>query len=239
MNVIELSPQLFFFRFPVGHAYLWTGRDGLTLIDASVPGSGPVIAEAIRGLGRSPQDVRRLLLTHFHEDHAGSAAEIAGWADVEVVAHRADAPFIRGHEQGPPPVLADWERQLWDRVHAGMSHQPVMPVRVDREIGDGEVIDLGAGIEAVAVAVPGHTPGSVGFHLPEARLLFTGDAVARTPDGERVILGVFNTDPARAAESCQRLAALDVEIACFGHGDPVADGAGAQLRALAGRLSGS
>lgn len=234
-----MLPQLSFLRFPVGHAYLWADPDGLTLIDTGVPGSGPLIAEAIRGLGRRPGDLRRVLLTHFHDDHAGSAADIAAWGEVEVLAHRADAPFIRGQAEGPPPVLADWERPIWDRVHAGMSHEPVRPVRVDRELDDGDLIDLGTGMQAVAVAAPGHTPGSVAFRLPEPRVLFAGDAVAHTPDGERVILGVFNVDPAEAAGSLGRLAALDVEIACFGHGEPVTQGAAAELRMAAGRRSGS
>jgi glyoxylase-like metal-dependent hydrolase (beta-lactamase superfamily II) len=234
VGVIQLLPELSFLRFPVGHAYLWGAPDGLTLIDTGPPGSGPVIAEAVRRLGRRPEDLRRVVLTHFHEDHVGSATEVAAWAEVEVLAHRADASFLRGEAQGPPPVLADWERPIWDRVHSGMSHERAMPVRVDRELDDGDVIDLGGGLEAVAVAAPGHTPGSVALHLPEHRVLFAGDAAARAPDGERVILGVFNANPAQAAESLERLAALDAEIACFGHGEPVVQGAGEQLRA-AGR----
>jgi glyoxylase-like metal-dependent hydrolase (beta-lactamase superfamily II) len=70
-------------------------------------------------------------------------------------------------------------------------------------------------------------------------VLFTGDAAARTPDGEHVILGVFNADPAQAAESSERLAALGIEIACFGHGEPIAQGAGAALWVAAGQRSGS
>lgn len=239
MDVTQLLPQLSFLRFPVGHAYLWADADGLTLIDTGLPGSGPLIAEAIRGLGRRPEDLRRVVLTHFHEDHVGSAAEIAAWGDVQVLAHRADAAFIRGEAEGPPPILVDWERPILERVQAGMQHEPVKPVRVDRELDDGDAIDLGGGMEGVAVAAPGHTPGSVALHLPEPRVLFTGDTVARTSDGNRVILGVFNADPAQAAESVERLAALDVEIACFGHGEPVTSGAGPELRAAAGRRSGS
>lgn len=235
-----MLPQLSFLRFPVGHAYLWADPDGLILIDTGLPGSGPLIAEAIGGLGRSPGDLRRIVLTHFHEDHAGSAAEIAAWGGgVEVLAHHADAPLIRGEAEGPPPVLAGWERPIWDRVRGGMTREPVRPVRVDRELGDGDLIDLGGGMEAVAVAAPGHTPGSVALHLPEPRVLITGDAAARTPDGGQVILGVFNADPAQAAESFERLAALDIEIACFGHGEPVTRGAGVELRAAAARRSGS
>jgi glyoxylase-like metal-dependent hydrolase (beta-lactamase superfamily II) len=63
-------------------------------------------------------------------------------------------------------------------------------------------------------------------------VLFTGDAVARGQDG-RVICGVFNVDRAQAAESFRRLAAFDVEVACFGHGEPLTRDAAAGLRAAA------
>jgi glyoxylase-like metal-dependent hydrolase (beta-lactamase superfamily II) len=79
VDVVELIPGLHFLRFPIGHAYLWQDPGGLTLIDTSVPGSAPLIATAIRGIGHEPAGLRRLLLTHFHADHAGSAAEIAAW----------------------------------------------------------------------------------------------------------------------------------------------------------------
>src|SRR3954447_2583388 len=96
MDIVELSPRLHFLRFPVGHAYLWRDDDGLTLIDSGLPGSAQAIEEAVRTLGHHPADVRRLVLTHFHEDHVGGAAEVASWGDVTVHAHRAEAPFIRG-----------------------------------------------------------------------------------------------------------------------------------------------
>jgi glyoxylase-like metal-dependent hydrolase (beta-lactamase superfamily II) len=78
----------------------------------------------------------------------------------------------------------------------------------------------------------------VALHLPELRVPIAGDAAARTPDGERVILGVFNSEPAKVVESLERLAALDVEIACFGHGEPVAHGAAAELRTAGRRRRG-
>jgi glyoxylase-like metal-dependent hydrolase (beta-lactamase superfamily II) len=236
MKVIKLLPQLYMLNFPVGHAYLWKGPSDLTLIDTSVPGSAPLIAEAIDDLGYARSDVRRLLLTHSHEDHAGSAAEIAAWGDVVVYAHRADAPVIRGETAGLPPKLAAWEQLLYDQVQTQLPAGPPEPVRVDHELDDGDTIDLGGGMDAVAIAVPGHTPGSVAFHLPQPRVLFTGDTVARTPDGQ-LILGVFNVDPAQAAISFQRQADLDVEVACFGHGEPVTKNAAVELKAAAERMS--
>jgi glyoxylase-like metal-dependent hydrolase (beta-lactamase superfamily II) len=238
MKVIELLPQLCMLNFPVGHAYLWLDPGGLTLIDTSVPGSAPLIAKGIDELGYHRSDLRRLLLTHFHEDHIGSAAEITAWGDVVVYAHRADAPVIRGEVAGPPPRLADWERVLLDQIGAQMpSEPPPMPVCVDHELEDGDLIDFGSGVRAVTVHVPGHTPGSVAFYLPEPRVLFTGDTIARRPDGE-VILGLFNVDPIEAVASFKRQATLEAEIACFGHGEPVTDNAAAQLRAAVEPLSG-
>ena len=218
MDVIELLPRLRFIRFPAGHAYLWHDPDGLTLIDSGLPGSAPMIADAIRQSGYQPADLRRLVLTHFHADHVGAAAEIAGQGEVEVLAHRADAPFIRAGAAGPAPDLAGWERPLYDQVMSQLPAQPVTPPRIDREIGDGD--ELGFGDGAVAVAVPGHTPGSIALYLPRHRVLFTGDAAARGPDGT-VTCGVFNVDRARAADSLRRLAGLDAAVACFGHGEPL------------------
>jgi hypothetical protein len=158
MDVVELIPRLRFLRFPVGHAYLWEDLDGLTLIDSGIPGSGPLIAEAIDGLGHAPADVRRLVLTHFHADHVGAAAEVVSWGGAEVFAHHADTPFIQGDAAGPPPDLADWERPLLEEAGTKMPASPPAPVHVDHELDDGDVLDFGSG--ARAVAVPGHTPAA-------------------------------------------------------------------------------
>jgi glyoxylase-like metal-dependent hydrolase (beta-lactamase superfamily II) len=232
MDVVELSPRLYFLRAPVGHVYLWRDPDGLTLIDSGVPGSAPEIAEAIRGLGHDTRDVRRLVLTHCHIDHTGAAPEIAHWGDVEVSAHRLDAPVIRGQAPAAFPQLTDWERPIFEKVNPdGLIVAPV-PVRVDRELSDGDLLDFGDG--ARAISVPGHTPGSVAIHLPEHRVLFTGDTVAHFEG--KVILGVFNVDPPQAADSLRAMANLDLDIACFGHGEPVTANASAELRAAVARL---
>lgn len=233
MDVVELLPRLHFIRFPVGHAYLWHDPDGLTLIDTSLPGAAPLIAGAIRQSGYQPADVRRVVLTHFHADHIGAAADIAGWGEVEVMASRTDAPFCRAAAVGPPPDLADWERPIYEQVISQLPAQPVVAPRIDREIAGGD--ELGFGDGAVAVPAPGHTPGSVAIYLPRHQVLFAGDAVARRPDGT-VICGVFNCDRAQAAASLRRLASLDATVACFGHGEPLTHAAAAELRAAVGHL---
>ncbi|MFC7546092.1 MBL fold metallo-hydrolase [Plantactinospora sp. GCM10030261] len=238
MDIVQITVNLFFLRFPIGHVYLWRDPDGLTIVDAGAPGSGPRIAEAIRGLGHDLREVRRLVLTHGHQDHVGGAADIASWGDIEVIAHRADAPVIRGEVVPPAPDLADFERPIFDAVSVQLPAEPPAPVRVDREVDQGDVLDVGEG--AVVLAVPGHTAGGIALHLPDWKVVFTGDIAARNPrsrDPEAPVFpGLFNVDRAEALASYRRLAALDVEIACFGHGEPLTAAAGERMRAAGDRM---
>lgn len=235
MKMSEVRPGLHRLEFTVGQAYLWHDEDGLTLIDAGPVGAGADIAEAVESLGHRRSDVRRVVVTHGHEDHIGGLADVAAWGEVTVLAHAADAPIVRGEAARAEPVLEDFERPIWAHVQAQMAEldlgpDRVPPARVDREIGEGDVLDFGGG--ARVLSVPGHTDGSIAIYLPEHRVLFTGDAVAAGPDGT-VILGVFNTDRAQATASLRRMAELDVDVACFGHGDPSVEHTTTRLAAAA------
>jgi len=206
------------------NCYLWLAGDGVTVVDTGWPDSAGLIADALDTLGRRRDEVTRIVLTHFHHDHSGAAAEIAGWAAVEVVAGAPDAPYVAGIEPGPLPELTAAERA----IHPEPAEPPQgPPCRVDRTVGDGDVLDFAGG--ARVVAVPGHTPGSVALYLPAADALLTGDAVAEF-EGQ-VILGVFNTDRAAARRSLDKLAATGAQIAGFGHGEAVLSGASARIAA--------
>ncbi|HEX3749343.1 MAG TPA: MBL fold metallo-hydrolase [Streptosporangiaceae bacterium] len=233
MDVVEVLPGLLHeFRFVVGQAYLWQDRDSVTLIDAGPAGQADSIAAALADLGLSLSGLRRIVLTHFHDDHVGSAAELAARSGARVLAHRVDAPVIRGDMPGPAPQFTDEEKTLRERMVAGASGQssalPAAPsCPVDQELASGDLIDLGGG--AAVIGATGHTDGSIAIHIPSQRLLFTGDSVAANGAGQ-VILGPFNVDREQAIETFRGLAKLDVDTACFGHGDPVRTDASAALR---------
>ncbi|MFC9701138.1 MBL fold metallo-hydrolase [Streptomyces sp. NPDC056943] len=225
MELTPITPRLHLLDFTIGQAYLWRDEEELTLVDAGWAGSADAVSAAIRAAGLDPDRLRRIVLTHCHKDHVGAARELADRHGAEIIAHRLDAPVIRGDAQLPAPVLLDWERPLFEH---GMTVPEAPPTRVDREVEDGE--ELGFGDGAVVVHTPGHTPGSLAVHLPRHGVLFTGDTVASVPD---VMFGVFHVDRALALDSMRRLAKLAPSVLCCGHGAPVTTDTAARFAAAA------
>jgi glyoxylase-like metal-dependent hydrolase (beta-lactamase superfamily II) len=203
--------------------YVWRDEDSVTLIDTGAPGSGAEILSAV-------PHVDRIVLTHGHVDHTGAAAELHEATGAPVLAGAGDADAIRTGGALPPPVFEDWELPIYQRVSVGLpGTAPAAPV--DRDLVDGDMLDFGGGAEILAI--PGHTEGSIAIYLPRHRVLFTGDTIANVGT---VMLGTFNQDRAQTVASFRRLAALDVETACFGHGEPIASGAGPRIREVAEQL---
>ncbi|BCJ37059.1 putative metallo-beta-lactamase superfamily protein [Actinocatenispora thailandica] len=226
MEIVELRPDLRMVVGAPGQAYLLRHSGGVLLVDTGRMGTGDAIAGALREWGLGRDAVTHLVLTHWHADHAGSAAEIAGWPNVRVFAHRADAPVVRGERAGAEAMLTPAERTLHAQVSDGLPDAP--PARVDHELDDAQTLaDLGAHV----VATPGHTPGSIALHLPAAGVLFTGD-IAAEHDGA-VLLGPFNCDRELAKRSFRRLGELAADVVCFGHGRPLLGAATSALRLAA------
>jgi glyoxylase-like metal-dependent hydrolase (beta-lactamase superfamily II) len=225
MDVVDLRPDLRMLLGVPGQAYLLRRPSGVLLVDTGLVGGPDAALEALRGWGLDRDALTHVLLTHWHPDHTGGAAEIGAWPGVQVWAHHADAPVVRGEAEGPAAVVTDAEAALFAQVTAAGPAVPP-PARVDRELSEEVLDELGLEV----IATPGHTDGSIALLGAEAGVLFTGD-IAAEADGA-VVLGPFNVDRARAAESFRRVGerAGDVDTVCFGHGRPLRGAETAALR---------
>jgi glyoxylase-like metal-dependent hydrolase (beta-lactamase superfamily II) len=216
--MVELTRWLWCLRTPIVQAYAVRQRDGFNLIDTGLAGGEDAILRSLAAVDRRPiSDVRlyEIVLTHGHDDHTGAAAALVERTGARLLASAIDTPIIEGQQAAPDPQLADWEVQLYEQIHPNVP--PAPPACVDAPLDDGA--SLGWDMPASVIAAPGHTPGSIAVLLPLAKTLIAGDAIA-SHDGEP-ILGVFNVDPSQARATFRHLAGLDVDLACFGHGDPL------------------
>lgn len=187
---------------------------GLTLIDGGLPGDGTKILRYINHLGRSPQDLRQIILTHSHPDHSGPLKDLSALSGATVAVHRMDTRSGRQngdrwlHYPGQPPAF-DWNIPFLRRIPA---HEI---------IEDGQVLPVMGGLKVLHT--PGHTPGSVCLFLPEHGVLFTGDMLLANGHCFRRPVYFPGTNLRDYRTSVERLATLAFDTACVGHGDPLLD----------------
>ncbi|HEX7190334.1 MAG TPA: subclass B3 metallo-beta-lactamase, partial [Thermoanaerobaculia bacterium] len=152
-------------------SFLITTPSGHILIDGGFEETAPMILANIARLGFRAEDVRILLNSHAHFDHAGGLAALKRATGAQFIASRGDAPLLKrgGHD----------DPQFRDRL----LFPPIVP---DRIIDDGDTVTLG-GITLTARLTPGHTPGCTTW-------------VTTIRDGERAYSVVFVGSPSVPSE---------------------------------------
>jgi len=120
---------------------------GLVLIDGALPQSAPGIAANLATLGYKLDDVKLILSSHTHHDHAGGLAALQRASGAVVAASPRSAEALR--RGGPTP----------DDPQFGMPDHGFPPLATVREIADGERLAVGS-TAFTAHFTPGHTPGS-------------------------------------------------------------------------------
>jgi glyoxylase-like metal-dependent hydrolase (beta-lactamase superfamily II) len=218
-------------RVRMGHAFLVEG-EGLTLIDTGMQGSGESVLNALAVLGRRVSALRHIVISHHHFDHTGSLARLKELSKATVSVHKADAPYVRGHLPRPPFRRVGFSGWLM-RPFLGLFPTRPEPCQVDVELQDGDEIEAAGGLKVIHA--PGHTPGHCALLLPSKRILFAGDAVLNVM-GLRPPLAMATPDMAQARQSIHKLAALDFDIACFGHGGVMRKDAVLRFRRFAEKL---
>ncbi len=144
---------------------------GLAMVDCGPESVFEHLVGGIRALGRRPEEVKHLLLTHIHLDHAGGAWRWARDFGTTVHVHPRGAP----HLLDPAKLLASATRIYGERMGRLWGDlKPVPAVRL-QTVADDEVLTLGAGVKITALATPGHAPHHHAWWLAETGSLFAGD----------------------------------------------------------------
>ncbi|RZQ62430.1 MBL fold metallo-hydrolase [Amycolatopsis suaedae] len=206
-------------------------REGsdLTLIDGGWRGDLPAVERSIRALGRRPEDIRAILLTHAHLDHLGALNHFHDRYGTPVYMDPAEVPHARDGrlEQATPldvarrawrPAVLAWSARI---IRAGaLRHTSVPHARPFPADGP---LDLPG--RPVPVTCHGHTSGHSAYHLPAAGAVATGDALVTghpltRRHGPQLLPGFFAHSPDEALAALDVLDGLDADLVLPGHGLP-------------------
>jgi glyoxylase-like metal-dependent hydrolase (beta-lactamase superfamily II) len=218
--------------------YVVEDGKGITLVDCGFQGHRRYLDRWLRRHGRTTADIEAIVLTHGHQDHVGFAEQLRR-RGTPVYMHPADDHLVRGLTIMIPPQRL--LRSLWrpsamslllEAAGDGVFTQPDLGAYVP--IVRGQTLDVPG--RPYVVPIPGHSPGSVSFHLADRGLLFTGDALmTRDPfflGEDRAIVFADHTDrDDTCLEALSALADFSDAALLPAHGDPWMD-AGSVGRAL-------
>lgn len=227
MAVTEIVPQVYGISLGPVNAFLLEG-DHLILIDTGIPGSAGKILAAVESLGKRPEDIGHILVTHCHPDHSGSLAELKQRTGAVAVMHPLDAALVEKGEAmrsvSAAPGVINW--LIYNLFMKRQGPAVIEPAQIEQTVDDGDELPLAGGLKVIHA--PGHSAGQVAFLWPQhGGVLFAADVATHM-----IRLGyppIFE-DLAEGRRSLARLGKLDFEIACFGHGKAIVGGAAARFR---------
>ena len=208
--------------------YLLADGDGVTVIDAAVPGYRSQLDLGLQELGRTAADIRAVVLTHGHADHVGVAEQLRTELGIPVYVHLDDMQLaatgrLTGKRDGSllpylryPAVY----RGLFELArNGGAKPQKIAEVRT---YTDGTELPVPG--RPRVVHTPGHSDGHCS--LVAGNVLFAGDAICTLHPltgrrGPQLMPGAFNRSSRQALASLDRLIGTGAGVLVPGHGEPV------------------
>lgn len=185
--------------------------DTLTLVDSGLPLPTNGILKYIRSIGRQPDELKRILITHSHPDHVGGTLSLVRKTGAEIIAHRSETKRDSGNTLSLGYTGAFGS--------APISIPLIGRTVVNMTVADGDTLSPHGGIRVIHT--PGHTRGSVCFLLEESKILFTGDTIFS--DGKHISRSVQfpGYDRDSYIRSLKRLSEFEFEGVFGGHGMPL------------------
>jgi glyoxylase-like metal-dependent hydrolase (beta-lactamase superfamily II) len=223
---VEFAPGVHQVRLRGADAFL-VAEERLTLIDAGMVGSRRPLERELQAIGRSLDELERIVCTHGHPDHIGGVHELVrDRDDIEVLIHPADLAGLRLPLREALAGSTDGGARR-GRLIQYLTRAPARCTPID----DGMLLPVLGGLRVIHT--PGHTPGSVCLYAERHRLLFTGDVLQVSRGRLAYASWFFSHDHAAARASIERLASLEVDTIALTHYPPWTDDAGGALRELA------
>lgn len=234
IQVIPVTDGVWCFRRPSYFAcsYVVSSDAGVYAVDVGMDSNAEDFLQGLNVVGFSPDHLRAILLTHWHNDHSAGAAFLKRKFGVPVYYDPGDKPFLT--RQTATKGIRGWlgkhvpEEGVLVLLRGLLEEAAPEAVEADHLVTDGEIIEGAFRV----LATPGHTNGHVAYlHLP-TRALFCGDALAVVANKLRLMAKPVTPDLPLARASAVRCLREEAEFICPGHRAPLTENVRRECRRL-------
>ena len=205
-------------------SYIVRASKGLVLVDAGMDSDGADVHAGLREMNAEPHDISAVLLTHWHNDHAAGAHALHALTGAPVYYHRGDEPFLTGRagatgvRRWVSDQIPEWGVLVLAKGLLGQATPRA--VMAHHFVEDGDVILD----DFEVIATPGHTEGHVCYFYRPEKALFAGDAFAVIDGRIRFMARPVTPDLEAARASVGKCLALNPQLICPGHREPLTAG---------------
>ena len=220
MEVIQVTENVYQITLPIVNVFLVDHPAGLILIDTGPKGSKDLIFKGIQKIGKQPEDLKYIILTHAHHDHSGSLAAILEMVNVPVFTSALCAKMIRkGIAFEPSSKLLGFLLKLLTLFGLiRLQFLFIQPIKSTIKIVcEGDFIPDKDGLQIINA--PGHCAEQIAIFYPiKEALLFAAD----TAENESGLKPCFAYQSKKINHhTLQKMDSFPFEIAVFGHGKAV------------------
>lgn len=214
-----MSTDIYSLNLGLNSCYLIRGKN-IIMVDAGTPGKLKAFKRKLARLHIHPEEVKLIVLTHSHFDHAGSSKEIKEYTGAKILIHETEKEFLEEGGFIMPKGTTTMGRITRFLFFPFLKRIQFKRPKADITIGNEDFPLTEFGIDGSIIHTPGHTHGSLSV------LLKTGEAfagcMAHNGFPFRLMPGlpIYAQDIVRLKESWRKLIKMGAKIVFPGHGKP-------------------
>jgi hydroxyacylglutathione hydrolase len=215
-----MSTDIFSLKLGLNSSYLIRGVKGIVMVDAGTPNKINAFKRKLSRLYINPGDIKMIMLTHSHFDHAGSAKDIKDLTGAKIVIHESEKAYLEDGGFIMPKGVNTWGRISRQILFPFFKKIRFARPKADIIAGDSEMSLLEYGIDGRIIHTPGHTPGSLSILLDTGEAFVGCLAHAGFPFRVGSGLPIYAVDIEKVKESWKLMISKGARIVFPGHGNP-------------------
>lgn len=213
--------------FNMVNAYLICYESGCILLDTGMPGTEQKIMRGLNKFGYDFSDIKLIVVTHAHVDHAGAVGSIKKLTKAPIVAHRNELKYLRGDAE-----ITYCPTGMAGKIfyHTPFPHEKYEKFTPEILISENEVFSLREfGFKAAVLHTSGHTAGSISMEIEDGNafvgdMLASGILIGGIMRNKQPIQPPFEDDPRAVINSLRQMLQNGNENFFLGHGGPLHSG---------------